>query len=156
MDAQRRKVFKAAGGLAVLRALAAVGIVIAPQAAFAARRRALFEAGSIEAAFAALGDARPVDTDKIRIHAPDVAENGALVPLKVASEMSGTEQIVILVEKNLNRVAASFMVPDGTLPELNTRVKMAEHSKIYAVVRAEGKLYQASRELRVIAGGCAA
>lgn len=155
MDGRRRKLLQAAGGLGVLGALAAAGM-IAPNVALAARSRALFEAGSIEAAFAALGAARPVETTGIRIHAPDVAENGALVPLGVTSALPGTEQIVILVEKNLNRVAASFIVPEGTLAELHTRVKMAEHSRIYAVVRAGGKLYQASREVRVIAGGCAA
>lgn len=156
MDRQRRTVLRAAGGMGVLAALVAAGMVL-PRAAHAARNRALFESGSIDAAFAALGPGRPVDSAEIRILVPDVAENGALVPIGVASALAGTEQMVILIEKNVNLVAVSFAVPAGTLPEIHTRVKMAETSKIHVVVRAQdGKLFRASRDVRVTAGGCAA
>lgn len=155
MDSQRRKILKAGGSVGVLGALVAAGMV-SPELALAARNRALFEAGSIEAAFAALGAEPPAESAQIRILAPDVAENGAVVPIGVTSALPATEQIVILIEKNVNRVAASFALPPGTLPEVHTRVKMAESSRVHAVVRAGERLYRASREVRVTVGGCAA
>lgn len=155
MDVQRRKVLRAGGSVGVLGALVAAGMVL-PRFANAAGSRALFEAGSIEVAFEVLGAQRPVESAEIRIFAPAVAENGALVSIGVASALPATEQIVILIEKNVNRVAASFSIPPGTLPELHTRVKIAESSRVHAVVRADGKLYRASRDVRVTVGGCAA
>lgn len=155
MDGRRRTILRAGGGFGVLSALVAAGLVT-PRFALAARSRALFDVGSIEAAFAELGREGPIESAEIRIFAPDIAENGALVPVGVTSALAATDRIVILVEKNVNLVAASFAVPAGTLPELHTRVKMAERSKVYAVVRADGKLYQTSREVRVTVGGCAA
>jgi len=154
MDWQRRDVLKAGGGLGLAGVLVALG-VISPEQALAAGNRAIFEAGSLDAVFAALGTGKPPDSADIVISAPDVAENGALVSIGVASRLPATEQIVILVDRNPNVVAASFSVPPGTLPDIQTRVKMAESSPVHALVRADGKFHMARRDVRVTIGGCA-
>ena len=154
MDRQRRDVLKAGGGLGLAGVLVALG-VISPEAVLAAGSRAIFEATSLDAVFAALGTGRPPDSADIMLTAPDVAENGAMVSIGVASRLPATERIVILVERNPSVVAASFSVPPGTLPDIQTRVKMAESSPVHALVRAGGKFHMAHRDVRVTVGGCA-
>ncbi|ANJ74011.1 thiosulfate oxidation carrier protein SoxY [Ralstonia insidiosa] len=90
----------------------------------------------------------------IQLTAPDIAENGAVVPLVVTSTLPGTDLIAILVEKNPNTLAATFAIPAGTDPFVSTRVKMGETSMVYAAVRANGKWVLASKEVKVTLGGC--
>ena len=85
---------------------------------------------------------------------PDIAENGAVVPVGVTSNIPGTTEIFILVEKNPNPVSASFVIGTGTEPSVQTRVKMGETSKVIAVVKANGKVYTTTRETKVTLGGC--
>ncbi len=153
MDDRRREVLRAGGGIGLIAVLGAIGLVRPGQVL--AAERALFEAGSLDEAFAALGAGRPADSGEIEISAPDVAENGAMVSIGVASRLADTDRIVILVEKNPNLVVADFSVPAGTIPDIQTRVKMAETSDVYVVVRAGGRLHVARRNVRVTQGGCA-
>lgn len=90
----------------------------------------------------------------VHLTAPDIAENGAVVPLVVTSTLPGTDMIAILVEKNPNMLAATFGIPAGTEPFVSTRVKMSETSMVYAAVRANGKWILASKEVKVTLGGC--
>ena len=85
---------------------------------------------------------------------PDIAENGAVVPIGVTSTIPKTERIAILVEKNPNMLAASFDLPAGTEPTVTTRVKMGQSSNVYALVKADGKYYVAQKEVKVTLGGC--
>ncbi|MEO8507797.1 MAG: thiosulfate oxidation carrier protein SoxY, partial [Betaproteobacteria bacterium] len=85
---------------------------------------------------------------------PDIAENGAVVPVGVTSTIPKTESIAILVEKNPNMLVAMFDIPAGTEPSLSTRVKMGQSSNVYALVKADGKYYVASKEIKVTLGGC--
>jgi sulfur-oxidizing protein SoxY len=85
---------------------------------------------------------------------PEIAENGAVVPVTVTSSLRNTEQIHILVEKNPNILAASFVIPFGTEGFVTTRVKMRETSKVIALVKSNGKFYRFSKEVKVTAGGC--
>ena len=83
-----------------------------------------------------------------------IAENGAVVPLAIVSAIPGTESIAILVEKNPNVLAAMFTLPEGTLPEIQARVKMAETCNVYALVRAGGRNFYTAKEIKVTLGGC--
>ena len=85
---------------------------------------------------------------------PDIAENGAVVPVGITSNIPKTRSIAILVEKNPNMLAAVFDIPAGTEPSLSTRVKMGQTSNVYALVKADGKYYVASKEIKVTLGGC--
>ena len=90
----------------------------------------------------------------MQITAPDIAENGAVVPVSVVSAIPGTQSIAILIEKNPNMLAAVFDLPDGTDPSVTTRIKMAQTSNVYALVKADGKYHVASKEIKVTLGGC--
>jgi len=85
---------------------------------------------------------------------PDIAENGAVVPVGIASKIPQTQAIAILIEKNPNMLAAVFDIPPGTDPSLSTRIKMAQTSNVYALVKAGGKYYATSKEIKVTLGGC--
>lgn len=118
-----------------------------------ARSDAAFDAKGIDAAFAAFGGV-PEPSTEITFTAPEIAENGAVVPVSVTSKIPGTEQIAIFVEKNPNPLAGVFIFPEGTEAAVQTRVKVGQTCKLYAVVRAKGKLYVTSRETKVTLGGC--
>lgn len=152
VDARRRQVLRRAGGLGVVGALLACGLVPAAHA----QARGLFEADSLEAVLAALGATDFAQDGAMTILVPDVAEDGRTVPVGVRSSISGIEQIVLVVDKNPFIVAASMVFAPGVLPEVHTRVKMRESSRIHAIARAGGRFYRAHRDVRVVAGGCVA
>ena len=103
----------------------------------------------------ALGGTTATESKDITfVNAPDIAENGAVVPVGVQSKIPKTEMIAILVEKNPNSLSASFMIPEGTEAVVSTRVKMGQTSNIHAVVKADGKFYFATKEVKVTLGGC--
>ena len=137
---------------AVAAALFAAGVL--PARAQAAWNKAAFDAKAIDDVLKALGAAKPVESKDVTLTAPDIAENGAVVPIGVTSSIPKTESIAILVEKNPNTLAASFDIPEGTDPSLSTRVKMGQSSNVYALVKADGKFYVASKEIKVTLGGC--
>ena len=120
----------------------------------AARNEAAFSAKSLDAVVAALGATTPAESGGILISAPDIAEDGAAVPVGVLSTLPGTDQIVIMVEKNLNMVAASFVIASDTMADVQTSIKMGQTSNVLAMVRADGKYFVAKREVRVTLGGC--
>ena len=148
MKANRRTVIQTSGAMATLVAL---GIVTAQQAHAASRPG--FEARSLQDALRAVGGT-PATTDQIRIVSPDIAENGAVVPVGVSSTLPNTTEFFILVEKNPVPLAAAFTIPRGTEPDVQTRVRMGESSNIVAIVRADGRLFSAVKEIRVTLGGC--
>ena len=103
----------------------------------------------------ALGGGAPAQSKDIAfVQTPDIAENGAVVPIGVSSSLPRTESIAILVEKNPNALAAVFDLPAGTEPTVSTRVKMGQSSNIHALVKADGKYYVATKEVKVTLGGC--
>jgi sulfur-oxidizing protein SoxY len=151
----RRDVLKTGGGVTLLTLLAAAGW-LAPGAARAqAWNKAAFDAKTLADTTKALGAGTPAQSKDITfVSTPDIAENGAVVPIGIASAIPKTESIAILVEKNPSMLAASFDIPAGTDPAVSTRVKMAETSNVYALVKADGKYYVASKEIKVTLGGC--
>lgn len=152
MNHQRRGALKTGGGLGIFGMLVAAGL-IKPGSALA-RDPKVFEAKSMDDALAALGAGKPEVSDQVQIVAPDIAENGAVVPVGVNSALPGTESVSIMVEKNPNMVAANFAFPEGTMGEVQTRIKMGQTSDVYAVVKADGKYYMAKKEIKVTLGGC--
>lgn len=150
MDFKRRVILKAGGALGVL---AAAGTWPLQALAKFARPEDAFKAEALDATFAALGG-KPEKSDQIDLETPDIAENGAVVPVSVTSKLPGTEQIWLLVEKNPNPLAGGFMIPDNTEAFVQTRVKVAQTCDIYAVVKADGKLYMTANETKVTLGGC--
>ena len=130
------------------------GTGLFPQFAHAAFNKAAFDAKNIDETLKALGASAPANSADVQLTAPDIAENGAVVPVGVVSTLAGVEAIAILVEKNPNPLAASFVLPAGTEPSVQTRVKMGQTSDVYALVKAGGKFFIAKKEIKVTIGGC--
>ena len=154
MDGKRREVLKTGGGLTLLSLVAAAGW-LRPGEALADWNKAAFEAKTLDETLKALGGAGSTPSKDIAfVNTPDIAENGAVVPISIASSIPKTESIAILIEKNPNMLAAVFDIPPGTDPAVTTRVKMGQSSNVYALVKADGKYYAAVKEIKVTLGGC--
>jgi sulfur-oxidizing protein SoxY len=93
-------------------------------------------------------------SDKVKLDAPEIAENGAVVPISVTTTLADVTSISFLVSENPNALAASYKIPAGTLPSVANRLKMAKTSNVIAIVEAGGKLYSATKEVKVTVGGC--
>lgn len=148
---QRRIFLQNAGGL--LAALVAAGLLRPESAAANEWNKAAFAAKDLQGLIRVLGGQDASASGEVGIHSPDIAENGAVVPVTVRTALAA-ESIAILVEKNPSPVAAIFELPAGTLPEIQTRVKMAETSNVVALVKAGGRFHYAAREIKVTLGGC--
>ncbi len=149
MHIDRRQLLRQGGALALL---VSTGIATLEQA-LAAGEASGFDAKTLDEALASIGS-KPADSKDVTLTSPDIAENGAVVPLTIASAVPKTEGIWVLVEKNPFPLAASFTIPEGTEPFIAARVKMGESTRVYAVVKADGKLYSTSKETKVTLGGC--
>ena len=150
----RRKALKQGGTAALFGLFVAAGLV-KPGTAFADWNQAAFGAKGVEGVVKGLGGASSAATKDINWGStPEIAENGAVVPISVTSNIPKTEMISILVDKNPNTLAASFTIPAGTDPSVSTRVKMGETSLVHALIKADGKYFIASREIKVTLGGC--
>ena len=138
--------------LKMVAALAAAGVVPAGWAS--EWNKTAFDMKTVQDALKALGAQSPAASDAVLVKAPDIAENGAVVPVAVESKLPNTESITLLIEKNPQPLAASFTLPAGTEPSVSTRVKMGQSSDVYAVVKADGKFYVAKKEIKITLGGC--
>ena len=131
--------------------------LLTPKAVLAAWPKAAFEAKEANAALeAALGSSSTAESGDIKMKAPDIAENGAVVPITVTSNIDGSESISIVVKENGTPLAASFNLGPDTAAFVSTRIKMAKTSDVTAVVKAGGKLCSASKSVNVpsSAAGC--
>jgi sulfur-oxidizing protein SoxY len=154
MDSGRRTVLKGTGGAAVMAVAFAAGLFRPGSAWAQSWNKAAFETKSLNDAVKAFGGSAAAESKDIAITSPDIAENGAVVPFTIASKLPKTEGMALLVEKNPNILAANFQIPDGTEPWVNTRVKMGQTSNVIALVKADGKYYYTSKEVKVTLGGC--
>jgi sulfur-oxidizing protein SoxY len=156
MDKTRRQVLKSGGGMTLAALLAAAGWAAPRDASAQAWNKAAFETHSMDETVKAIGGSAPAaqSKDVTFVATPDIAENGAVVPIGVVSAVPKTEQIAILVEKNPNMLTAIFDIPAGTDPSVSTRIKMGQTSNVYALVKADGKYYVAAKEIKVTLGGC--
>lgn len=155
MNRSRREAMKGTGGLAVMSLAMAAGL-FRPGSAWAQQgwNKDAFATKSLNDTVKALGGTTAVESKDIVITSPDIAENGAVVPFTISSKLPKTEQLALLVEKNPNVLAASFGIPQGTEPSVNTRVKMGGTSNVIALVKADGKFYYTTKEVKVTLGGC--
>ncbi len=154
MNNQRRNVLKAGSGAALLSTLAAAGL-ITPGMALADWNKAAFDAKSMADTLKALGVGSPVDSKDVQVTGPDIAENGAVVPVAFASTLPGVKRMALFVEKNPNALAALFDVSDAIDANFNVRVKMGQSSNVTAVaLMADGKVLFAQKEIKVTLGGC--
>ena len=153
MNENRREFVKISG---VLGLMAAAGLITMEQAQAQQQAwyKAAFEAKSLGDVVKALGGAAPAQSGDISINAPDIAENGAVVPVAVTSKIPNTQGIYVLVEKNPNALAAGFSIPAGTDPTVSTRIKMGQTSNVHAVVKADNKFFVTTKEIKVTLGGC--
>jgi len=153
MDSQRRDLLKAGSGLGAFGVLAAAG-VITPEVALAEWNKSAFTAKNLKDALAAIGAKDASESGDVTLIAPDIAENGAVVPMKVKSKLANADKVTLLVEKNPVPLAAIFSLPAGTSSEVQTRCKMGKTSDVYALVQAGGKYHMAKKEIKVTIGGC--
>jgi sulfur-oxidizing protein SoxY len=155
MDSSRRDVLRTGGGITLLTLVAAAGWLKPAVAEAQAWNKAAFATKTMDDTMKALGGSTPAQSKDIAFVAtPDIAENGAVVPIGITSSIPNTSSIAILIEKNPNMLAAMFEIPAGTEPSISTRVKMGQTSNVYALVKADGKYYVASKEIKVTLGGC--
>lgn len=134
----------------LLSALAGVGL-LAPRLAAAAE--GAFAAKSLADALKALG-AEPAPSAEVQLSSPDIAENGAVVQVGVTSKLANTQEIHLLVEKNPMPLVASYVIPADTEAFVQTRSKMGQSTMVWALVKADGRWYSASKETKVTLGGC--
>ena len=153
--ATRRLILKGAGAVALI-GLGNLPFSLVP--AFAAANDKypddVFKQKSDADAIKALYGKTAEPSDKVKMDAPEIAENGAVVPISVSSTLADVTSIAILVAENPNALAASYQIPAGTLPSVANRLKMAKTTNVIAIVEAGGKLYSTSKEVKVTVGGC--
>jgi sulfur-oxidizing protein SoxY len=155
VDTTRRLVLKGAAVVA-LAGLAGIRFGLAPALAAANDKYpdAAFKVKGADGAIEALYGRTAEKSDKVKMDAPEIAENGAVVPVSVTTTLSDVTSISLLVAENPNALAASYRIPAGTMPSFANRLKMAKTSNVIAIVEAGGKLYSASKEVKVTIGGC--
>jgi len=152
MQQTRRSVMKAGGALGLLAVLGST--LLKPGRALAAWNKGAFEAKSAIDAMKALGMSNAEDSKDIVIRAPDIAENGAVVPIDVTSNIPGTTSISVFIEKNPFPYTGTFDFSQGAVPFVHLRAKLGESTPVRVVVAAGGKFYTAAKEVKVTIGGC--
>ena len=148
---QSRRGFLRHGGLFGL--VAAIGSLV-PRLGFAAWNKAAFDGKTLADAYKAMGVEGAKESGEVQLLASDIAENGAVVPLQAVSKLPNTTQIAFFVEKNPNMLAATFDSGPDMVADVTTRIKMGQTSNVIALVKADGKFYTATKEIKVTLGGC--
>lgn len=147
----RREIMRRSAAVAAL--LAGAGVL--PAHAQSAWNKAAFEGKSVDDVIKGLGIARPVESKDILLTAPDIAENGAVVPIAASSALPDVKRIAFLVEKNPTTLAGVFEFSDMVETSVKTRIKMGQTSNVLAVaITGDGKVLYAQKEVKVTLGGC--
>ena len=149
MQAGRRLILKGGAALALLAAL--------PKALLAAAwpQKAFLSTDAVQALTALLGTDQTTRSDQITLKVPEIAENGAVVPVTIKTTLENVESISIVVENNPRPLIATIELMSRVLPEISIRIKMAETSRVMVVVKTDSGIYSASKEVKVTIGGCA-
>ena len=148
----RRLVLQGAGSVALI----GLGLGMVPALAAANDKYpedAFKQKGDADAIKALYGKSAEA-SDKVKLDAPEIAENGAVVPIAVATTLTDVTSIAFLASENPNALAAFYVIPEGTVPAVANRLKMAKTCNVIAIVEAGGKLYSATKEVKVTVGGC--
>jgi sulfur-oxidizing protein SoxY len=153
MSIQRRQVMQ---GATLAGLLATMALLPREALAQAGWNKAAFDAKTVDELAKALGASKPVESKDVAVQGPDIAENGAVVPIGASTTAPGVKRMMLMVDKNpVNLLAAIFELSDAVEPNVSTRVKMAQTSNVYAIaVTADNKVLYASKEIKVTLGGC--
>lgn len=154
MNNQRRTFLKLTSQMGALAAAFAAGLVASGQARAATWNKTGFESRALADVMKSLGATGAIESKDIIITAPDIAENGAVVPVAITSKLPNTQQISIVAEKNPFPLAATFDVSGGGEGYVSARIKMGQTSDVWAVVKADGKYFTARKEIKITVGGC--
>ncbi len=151
---KRRSFLKGTVTSSMLGVAASAGL-LTPQSVLAAWPKAAFEAKTVDGGMeAALGSSSASESGDIKIKAPDIAENGAVVPITISTSIPDVDAIAVFIEKNPVPIACSYDLGATTKGFISCRVKMGKTSDLIAVVRSGGKLYSAKKMVKVTIGGC--
>lgn len=153
MSMKRRTFLKGTLASSVLGVAAGAGM-LSPRAVLAAWPKAAFEQENVPGGLKSLFGSDSTSAGDIKIKAPEIAENGAVVPITISTDIKGIESIAVLVEKNPRPLACSYDLGKNTAGFISTRVKMGKTSDLIAVVKAGGKLHSAKKQIKVTIGGC--
>lgn len=148
MDLKRREFVQYS---ALLSLMASTGLISSVQAE--EWNKAAFDAKNIDDAYKALGASAPEKSSAINLTVPELSENGSLVPVTISTDLK-SQQIAILVEKNPSALAGQFFFSPTSESFVTTRIKMAQSSNVYALVRVDSKWLVAFKEVKVTLGGC--
>ena len=152
MTTRRQMIFRSAQLGAML---ATLGFLPGAAQAQAAYNAAAFEAKTMAELMKAFGASAPTESKDVTITGPDIAENGAVVPVGASTALPGAKRMLLLVEKNPSVLSAVFDVSDAVDANFSTRVKMGQSSNVFAVaLMADGKVLYAVKEIKVTLGGC--
>ncbi len=154
MNVTRRTTLQVAGSAGLYGALLSLGLLRPGAAAAEAFDEKMFHVTGVSDTLKALGAAGATESKDVVIVSPDIAENGAVVPVGVKSNLPNTQSIALLVDKNPNALAGAYDILEGTQPEVSMRIKMGQSSDVVALVKADGKYYMAKKEIKVTLGGC--
>jgi sulfur-oxidizing protein SoxY len=146
MNVVRRLLLQGAGVLAA-------GL-LAPLSALAAWNKEAFGAKNAADALRGIGASGATPSSEVVLEAPEIAENGAVVPIEITSQVPGTRSIAVVIDKNPFPLVAKFDFAEGALPFVKVNVKMGETSDVRAIAEANGKHYQATKNIKVTIGGC--
>jgi len=154
MNSNRRTLLKSTLAAGAVGVAASAGL-LAPRTVLAAWPKGAFAAKGVDASLTELyGKGGASDSKNIKIKAPDIAENGAVVPVTVSSSIANAESISIFVAKNPSPLTSSYALGSGAQAYVGTRIKMGKTSDVVAVIKAGGKLFSAKKEVKVTIGGC--
>lgn len=165
-DSERRAAFTAGRrGLLKAGAASAAALLVAPVIADAAGTDVVtanvksypqqaFLQKTEQAALTRLYDKMPEGSDKITLEAPEIAENGAVVPVSVSTKLPNVTSMALLALDNPYTLACMYKLPAGTMPDISSRLKLAKTTKVVAVIESGGKLYSTSKLVKVTLGGC--
>lgn len=154
MNQLRRTFLKSTGAAGTVAMAIAAGLLKPGQVLAAEWNKNAFEAKNLADAMKGINAAGAAKSADILIKAPEIAENGAVVPVEVSSKIAGTTDIAIFVDQNVNPLIADFNFQNGAEGYVSTRIKMAKTSNVTVVVKAGGKSYTTAKEVKVTIGGC--
>lgn len=139
----------------LIKGLTALTLLLAIPLKLMARATEAFESTRVDKIYASLfGDMEIVPSEEVKLKAPEIAENGAVVPISISTSIAGVESISVVIDKNPTPLSATFQLGPSSPPDISMRVKMGESSMIRALVKTNDKVYMASREVKVTIGGC--
>ncbi len=153
MIKQRRLLLKSSVATSTIAIAASAGL-LAPQTVLAKMSRDGFAAKTLDEAIASSAGGAATESADIKIKAPDIAENGAVVPVTVSSSIPNVEAIYIYAANNPNPLTSAYELSNGAEAFISTRIKMGKTADVIAVVKADGKLMSAKKEVKVTIGGC--